>query len=65
MFIFAGLLDVRNILSADTGISRQTEGNSFGDHLISESVIVTPSGVIEASNVFYDSCESVSNQPVR
>jgi hypothetical protein len=35
----AGLLDVQNILSADTGISRQTEGHSFGDHLISRSVI--------------------------
>jgi hypothetical protein len=28
---FAGLLDVRNIISADTGISRQTESHSFGD----------------------------------
>jgi hypothetical protein len=34
-----GLLDVQNILSADIGISRQTEGHSFGDHLISESVL--------------------------
>jgi hypothetical protein len=33
---FAGLLDVENILSADTGISRKTGGNSFGDHLSSE-----------------------------
>jgi hypothetical protein len=47
----AGLLDVQNILSADTGISLQTEGHSFGDNLISESVSVTPSGVIEASIV--------------
>jgi hypothetical protein len=47
----AGLLDVQNILSADTGISQQTEGHSFGDHLISESVSVTPSSVIEASIV--------------
>jgi hypothetical protein len=30
---FAGLLDVQNILSADTGISRQTEGNSFSAYL--------------------------------
>jgi hypothetical protein len=45
----AGLLDVQHILLADTGISRQTEGQSFGDHLISESVSVTPSNVIEAS----------------
>jgi hypothetical protein len=45
---FAGLLDVQNILSADTSISRQTEVHSFGDHLISESVSVTPSIVIEA-----------------
>jgi hypothetical protein len=49
---FAVLLDVQNILSADTGISRKTEGPSFGDHLISESVSVTPSNVIEASIVF-------------
>jgi hypothetical protein len=45
----AGLLDVQNILSADTDISRQTEGHSFGDHLISESVSVTQPSVIEAS----------------
>jgi hypothetical protein len=44
---YAGILDV----SADTGISRQTEGHSFGDHLISESVSVTSSSVIEASTV--------------
>jgi hypothetical protein len=36
---------------ADTGISRQTEGQSFGDHLSSESVSVMPSSVIEASIV--------------
>jgi hypothetical protein len=47
----AGLLDVQNILSADIGISRQTEGYSFGDHLISETVSVKPSSVIEASTV--------------
>jgi hypothetical protein len=35
----SGLLDVQQILSADTGISRQTDGHSFGDHLISESVL--------------------------
>jgi hypothetical protein len=29
-------------------ISRKTEGHSFGDHLISESVSVTPSSVTEA-----------------
>jgi hypothetical protein len=45
----AGLLDAQNILSADTDISRQTEGHSFGDLLISESVSVMPSSVIEAS----------------
>jgi hypothetical protein len=45
----AGLLDIQNILSVDTGISRQTEGHSFGDHLISVSVSVTPLSVIEAS----------------
>jgi hypothetical protein len=32
-----------------TGISRQTEGHSFGDHLIRESVSVTPSIVKGAS----------------
>jgi hypothetical protein len=42
---FAGLLDVQNILSADTAISRQTESHSFGD------VGVTLSSVIEASIV--------------
>jgi hypothetical protein len=45
----AGLLDVHNILSADTGIPPQTEGYLYGDHLSSESVSVTPSSVIEAS----------------
>jgi hypothetical protein len=60
----AGLLDVQNILSADTGMSRQTEGHSFGDHLISETVSVTPTSVIEASLVLCsDSCELMSNQP--
>jgi hypothetical protein len=33
----------------DTGISQQTEGHSFGDHLISDSVCITPSSVTEAS----------------
>jgi hypothetical protein len=46
---FAGLLDVQDILLADTDISRKTEDHSFGDHLISESVNVMPSGVREAS----------------
>jgi hypothetical protein len=48
------LLDVRTL--ADTGISWQTEGHSFGDHLISESVSVTPSSVIEASIVLCSVC---------
>jgi hypothetical protein len=47
----AGLLDVQNILSADTGIFRQTEGNSFSDYLIIASVSGTPSSVIDASVV--------------
>jgi hypothetical protein len=34
-----------------TGISRQTEGHSFGDHLSRKSVRVTPSSMIEASIV--------------
>jgi hypothetical protein len=42
---------MQNILSAGTVIYRQTEGHLFGDHLISESVSVTPSSVIEASIV--------------
>jgi hypothetical protein len=35
-------------MGRDSGISRQTEGYSFGDHLISESVSVMPQSVIEA-----------------
>jgi hypothetical protein len=45
------VLDVQNILAVDAGISRQIEGHSFGDHLISGSVSVTPSSVIETSIV--------------
>jgi hypothetical protein len=48
---FARLLDVQNILSADNGVSRQTEGHSFGDHLIIGSVSIMPSSVIEVSIV--------------
>jgi hypothetical protein len=48
---FIGLLDAQNILSADTGISGQTEGHLFGDHLINGSVSVTPLSVIEVSLV--------------
>jgi hypothetical protein len=33
---FTGLLGVQNNLSADAGISRQTEEHSFGKHLLSE-----------------------------
>jgi hypothetical protein len=66
---FAGLLDVKNILSADSGISWQTEGHSFGDDLISGSVNVTPSSVIElllcSVLCLYDSYASMSNQPPR
>jgi hypothetical protein len=46
---FAGLLDIHNVLSADTGISRKTENHSFGDHLISGSVSVKLSSVIETA----------------
>jgi hypothetical protein len=35
-----------HLIGRHCGISRQTEGHSFGDHLLSESVIVTPSSVI-------------------
>jgi hypothetical protein len=49
VFIVQTFLDVQSILSVDTLIARQTEGHSFGDHLISESVSVTLSSVIEAS----------------
>jgi hypothetical protein len=46
------------MLSADTGISRQTEGYSFGDHLTSESVSVTPSSVyIEEKEIFEEEAE--------
>jgi hypothetical protein len=48
---FAGLLDIQNFLSADTGISQQTGGHSFGDQLTSKSVSAMPSNVIEASTV--------------
>jgi hypothetical protein len=60
------LLDVQNILSAGTGISRQTEGHLFGHHLISKSVCVTQSRVIEASIVLcsVSSWLLMSNQPV-
>jgi hypothetical protein len=51
-----------NIISADTDISQQIESHSFGDHLISGSVSVTRSSVIEASSL-YDSCVSMSDQP--
>jgi hypothetical protein len=47
----AGLLDVQNILLADTDTSQKTEGHSFGDHLICGSVSATQSGVIEVSIV--------------
>jgi hypothetical protein len=40
-----------HLIGRQCGISRQTEGHSFGDHLISESVSVTLSSVIEASTV--------------
>jgi hypothetical protein len=40
-----------HLIGRHCGISRQTEDHSFGDHLISESVSVTPSSVIEASVV--------------
>jgi hypothetical protein len=49
--VCAGLLNVHNILSADTGIARQTESELFDDQVSSESVSVTPSSVIEASTV--------------
>jgi hypothetical protein len=60
------LLEVQTILSADTGISRQTEGHSFGDHLSIESVHVTPSSMIEASTVLcYVFITRVSQCPIR
>jgi hypothetical protein len=66
----AGLLDVQNILSADTGNSWQTDGHSFGDHLISGSVGVASWSVIKlllcSVVCLYDSCEkTMSNQPAR
>jgi hypothetical protein len=62
---FAGLLNVQNILLSETGNSRQTEGHSFGDHLISNSVSVKPSSVIEASIVLCSvSLTRVSQCPI-
>jgi hypothetical protein len=40
-----------HLIGRHCGISRQTEGHSFDDHLNSESVRVTPSSVVEASIV--------------
>jgi hypothetical protein len=40
-----------HLIGKRVGISRQTEGLSFGGHLINESVSVTPSSVTEASIV--------------
>jgi hypothetical protein len=42
-----------HLIGRHCGISRQTEGHSFGDHLNSDSVSVTPSSVIEASIVLF------------
>jgi hypothetical protein len=56
-----------HLIGRHCGISRQTEGHLFDDHLISESVSVTPSSDIEASIVLslclYDSCELMFNRP--
>jgi hypothetical protein len=41
----------QHLIGRHCGISRQTEGHSLGDHVISESVSITPSSVIEASIV--------------
>jgi hypothetical protein len=60
----ARLLHVQNILSADTGISRQTEGHSFDDHLISGSVSVTPSSVTKACALFCVFMSRVSQCPI-
>jgi hypothetical protein len=38
-----------HLIGRHCGISGQTEGHSFGDHLSTESVRVTPSSVTEAS----------------
>jgi hypothetical protein len=55
---FASLLDVQNILSADTGISRQTEGHLFDNHLISGS------HAIECDRSFYFALFCVLMTPV-
>jgi hypothetical protein len=41
--------------------SWQTKGNSFGDHLISESISVTEASIVLFCP--YDSYDSMSNQP--
>jgi hypothetical protein len=51
------------LIGRHCGIPQQTEGHSFGDHLISESISVTPSSVIEA--YFYYALFSVFMAHVR
>jgi hypothetical protein len=60
------LLDVQNILSADTVVfPGKMISHSFGDHLISESISVTPSSVTESSTVFcYVFMTRVSQCPI-
>jgi hypothetical protein len=58
---FAGLLVVQIILSADTGISQQTEDHSFGDRSQCYAIECDRSFYC-ALLCLYDSCESMSNQ---
>jgi hypothetical protein len=41
------------LIGRHCGIHRHTEGHSFGDHVIIESVGVTPSSVTEVSIVLF------------
>jgi hypothetical protein len=63
----AGLLDVQgasqNVIGRHSGILRKTEGHSFGDHLISESVSIAPSSITEAA--FYSALFCVFTAHVR
>jgi hypothetical protein len=61
---FAELLVVQNILSADTGTSRQSEGHSFGDQSVLRHRVLQKL-LLSSVPCLYDSCESMSNQPAR
>jgi hypothetical protein len=61
---FCRLIGLPEHLFGRHDISRQTEGHSFSDHVISGSVSVTPSSVIEASIVVCVFLTCVSQCPI-